>query len=175
MAQIGPALTGELFVEFFPWRIRENLVQFARELCRVADELIRPHRDRVCIHHPRERHAIAVHNVSAEGDAAHGTSLIVAPAGEHAHPGKTQHQHRRDGDQQQQQDHQALMRYRREVYPVTPDRWSFMPDDDGRHQRADLPIAPIERLSSNCASSIAMRSALREVVAGRAGLSACAS
>ncbi len=168
-AQIGPALAGQLLVKCRFRLIGENLVQLARKFGGLADQLRRAHRNGISVHRAREWHAVAIDNVRAGGKESGRIAIPTCPMRENADPGQPQDHHRRDGHEQDQQQHQPIMRDRSQIDPLLASSGAAGLNDDRRHQRAPFLrsraalslMSPMVLSSSSLASSIAMRSARR--------------
>ena len=78
-AQIGPAAPPQLLGEHRFGLVREDFMQLARQFVGIADQLGRAHRDRIGVHGPRQRHAIAVAGVKPDNPSPLPLPLAKMP------------------------------------------------------------------------------------------------
>ena len=138
-ADIGRARPADLGEQFLARRIRENLVEFVRQILPVVEQLLGHHADRIAVDRPRERHPIAIDDVGTRRNercrrTAAGRGVEQREIEQtHRHNEKCRHE-------QQHQDHQTLLGGQQYLLPH-PSGSNSRRTDDQRVHRPDFPPA----------------------------------
>ncbi len=132
LAQIGPAAPGQFLVEVGGAFVGKDFIELAGQFRRIADEFVRPHRNRIAVHRARQRHAVAIDDIGARQHARrHAAARAIAR--KHAHPRQAHRDQARHRDEQQKQQHQTLMCHRRQRDAIRAGTRPIRADDQCGH------------------------------------------